>query len=366
MLTKVAFDVFTRRLWKTIQDYHLFTPTVVVKKKTINSSSLSETEGYSHYFTKKMNKFDAIVLGGGISGLSATLTLARCVLKVLCIDSSEYCNRFAEHSQNFLTHDGESPLSIISNGRKDISKYDTAEIKNGKVKNVTKNVDGTYKILTEANEEYSTSKVIFATGVKDKITECGMENIEKFWGNYVIPCPYCHGYEVKGSKTGFILSEHPSFPYYDFVKILNNWANDLTVITNPKNKTRDFLSPEMVNTLKQKNVKVIDKQVVSFEGENGKLKSVTFEDGSSEDFGVIYYHPQLEVNCASILENLGVEFNPTDKLIKVNQLYQTSVSGIYACGDNITLARTLAGGASQGVMAASMVSKSIFLEKWNS
>lgn len=313
-----------------------------------------------------MNKFDAIVLGGGISGLSATLTLARCVLKVLCIDSSEYCNRFAEHSQNFITHDGESPLSIVAEGRKDISKYDTVLVKNGKVKNVSKNVDGTYKILTEANEEYSTPKVIFATGVKDKLGECGMKNIEEFWGNYVIHCPYCHGYEVKGLKTGFILPEHATFPYYDFVKVLSNWANDLTVITNPKSKTRDIFSPEIMNTLKRKNVKVIDKQVVSFQGEKRKLRSVTFDDGSTEDFGVIYYHPQLQVNCASILENLGVEFNPTDKLIKVNQFYQTSVSGIYACGDNTTLVRTLAGGASQGVLAASAVSKSIFLEKWDS
>lgn len=313
-----------------------------------------------------MSKFDVIVLGGGISGLSATLTLARCVLKVLCIDSSDYCNRFAEHSQNLLTHDGESPLSILSNGRKDISKYDTAEVKNGKVKNVTKDVDGTYTVFTEANEQYSTSKLIFATGVKDKIAQSGMKNIEKFWGNYVIHCPYCHGYEVKGLKTGFIIPDNPIFPYYDFLKMLKNWANDLTVITNPTGKTQDILSPEIENTLKQKNVTIIDKQVVSFQGDNGKLKSVTFDDGSSENFEAIYYHPPLEVNCASILESLGVEFNPTDKLIKVNQFYQTSVNGIYACGDNITLARTLAGAASQGLMAASMVSKSIFSERWDS
>ncbi|MFN6996219.1 MAG: NAD(P)-binding protein, partial [Aquincola tertiaricarbonis] len=50
--------------------------------------------------------FDAIVVGGSFSGLSAALQLARARRRLLVVDAGLPRNRFAAHSHGFLGQDG--------------------------------------------------------------------------------------------------------------------------------------------------------------------------------------------------------------------------------------------------------------------
>ena len=60
---------------------------------------------------------DCLIVGGSYAGLSAALTLGRSLRKTIVIDEGLPCNRFAPHSQNFLTHDGSRPSDIAELGR---------------------------------------------------------------------------------------------------------------------------------------------------------------------------------------------------------------------------------------------------------
>lgn len=65
----------------------------------------------------KAFQYDAIVVGGSASSLSATLAVARAFASAVCIDTGKPCNIYAKESHNFLTHDNESPLSIKKTAR---------------------------------------------------------------------------------------------------------------------------------------------------------------------------------------------------------------------------------------------------------
>ncbi|HEY8942724.1 MAG TPA: FAD-binding protein, partial [Polyangiaceae bacterium] len=53
--------------------------------------------------------YDVLLVGGGPSGLSATLTLARARKRVLLCDSGPRRNAAAEQVHNFVTRDGTPP-----------------------------------------------------------------------------------------------------------------------------------------------------------------------------------------------------------------------------------------------------------------
>ena len=68
-------------------------------------------------------KFDSIVIGGGMAGLSAALTLGRASRRVLVVDAGEPRNRFASHMHGVLGHEGLDPADLLRRGREEASAY---------------------------------------------------------------------------------------------------------------------------------------------------------------------------------------------------------------------------------------------------
>lgn len=58
--------------------------------------------------------YDAVIVGGGPSGLSALSGLARVRRNVLLIDSGEYRNGPTRHLHDLIGFDGKSCLQLIS------------------------------------------------------------------------------------------------------------------------------------------------------------------------------------------------------------------------------------------------------------
>lgn len=146
-----------------------------------------------------LKKYEVIIIGGSYAGLSAAMSLGRALRNVLIIDSSDACNKQTPHSHNFITQDGNKPAEISEKAKKQVLNYSTIEFLNDFVVSIEKKENF---IIKSSNEIFEAEYLILATGVKDI-----MPNIPGFsecWGISVIHCPYCHGYEVKEQKTGFI------------------------------------------------------------------------------------------------------------------------------------------------------------------
>src|SRR3546814_1520309 len=68
-------------------------------------------------------QWDVIVIGGGVSGLSAALMLGRARRRVLVIDAGRPRNRFAAHLHGVLGNAGTDPAELLRRGRREASAY---------------------------------------------------------------------------------------------------------------------------------------------------------------------------------------------------------------------------------------------------
>ena len=285
------------------------------------------------------NTFEVIIIGGSYAGLSAGMALGRALRKVLILDSGKPCNIQTPHSHNFITQDGESPREIADKAKAQVLKYDTVTFRTGLALAGRKTEDG-FVVTTEAGEEFSAQKLIFATGVKDLMPD--LPGFAECWGRSVIHCPYCHGYEVRHQRTG-ILADGDFAMHY--VQLIRNWTKDLTVFTNGKTK----LSAEQVAKASSHGVQVMEHEIAHLDHEQGKLKRIVFKDNSTFELNAIYSKPDFIQHC-SIPQDLGCELNEMGLLV-TDMFQRTNVAGIMACGDNTTMLRSVANAVAMGNLA---------------
>jgi thioredoxin reductase len=296
--------------------------------------------------------FDVIIVGGSYAGLSAAMALGRSLKKVLVIDSGEPCNKPTPHSHNFLTQDGKTPSEISSIAQQQVSQYKTVHFHTDVAIDGKKTAEG-FEISTQSGKKFEAKKLIFATGVKDNIPN--IPGFSECWGKTVIHCPYCHGYEFHGRKTGIWA---PSEKAFHLAGLVNNLTQDLTMITSNKN---DFTT-EQVEKLQQHNIKTEEGEIHQIEHENGNMVHIVFKNGKKIPLDALYAGIPFEQHC-KIPETLGCEITEQGYL-KIDGLQKTTVDGVYACGDNTSPMRSVANAVQQGNFAGAVINKELTEESF--
>ena len=295
-------------------------------------------------------QFDVIIIGGSYAGLAAAMALGRALKQVLIIDSGKPCNAPTPYSHNFLTQDGNSPIEIATLAKQQVERYNTVKLFNGLAIHGVKNENG-FEIQAASGEIFYAGKLIFATGIKDILHD--IEGLAACWGISVLHCPYCHGYEVRNEKTGILGNGKQ---VYDFSRLISNWTKDLTLFTNGTST----LTVEQTASLTAHNIKLIVKEIKKLVHSNGHLEKIIFIDGSQFLLKALYAPAPFEQHC-NIPINLGCELTE-DGYIKVDASQETTIKGVFACGDNSTKMRAVANAVSMGTTAGITASKKMILE----
>jgi prepilin-type processing-associated H-X9-DG protein len=299
-----------------------------------------------------IDRYDVIIIGGSYAGLSAGMALGRALRNVLIIDSGKPCNRQTPHSHNFLTQDGNTPAAIWTTGREQVAKYTTVQFCHGLAVAAT-HTDSGFSVTTDNGTNHTAKKLILATGVQDIMPP--IPGFAACWGISVIHCPYCHGYEVRNEITGILANGDMGF---EFSKLIHNWTKKLTLLTNGKCE----LSNEQINALTEHNIEIVEKVIVGLEHVNGHIANVLFADGTKEAMKAIYARVPFE-QSSQIPQMLGCELTETGH-IKVDNMQKTSVTGLYACGDNTTPMRTVSVAVSMGTMAGAIANSELIKDEF--
>lgn len=293
---------------------------------------------------------DVIIVGGSYSGLAAAMALGRALKHVLIIDSGKPCNRQTPHSHNFITHDGKTPKEIAALAKQQVEAYDTVKFFNGLATKGVKTETG-FTIETASGGTFSAKKLIFATGIRDIMP--ALDGYAECWGISVLHCPYCHGYEVRNERTGILGNGDYGF---EFSGMISNWTKDLTLFTNGKST----LTAEQTATLGRHHIPIVEKEIERLAHVNGHLEKIIFQDGTTVSVKALYARSPFEQHCM-IPQTLGCELTE-EGYIKVDPAQKTTVSGVFACGDNTTRIRTVANAVAMGTTAGMMVNKEIIFE----
>ena len=303
---------------------------------------------------KANNKmYDVIIVGGSYSGLAAGRALGRALKDVLIIDDGKPCNIQTPFSHNFLTNDGNTPKEIAALASLQVRVYNTIKSFDGLVTKATK-IENHFEVQLVSGITFKTKKLIFATGIKDMLPD--IKGIDKCWGISVIHCPYCHGYEVRQEITGILGNGDHAF---DFSRLISNWTSDLTLFTNGVST----LTVEQSESLRNHKINIVEKEIQGLNHTNGHIKNIIFNDGSQHDLKALYAPAPFIQHC-TLPQELGCELT-SEGYLKVDAFQETTVKGIYACGDNVTKMRTVANAVSTGTTAGMSLSKKMILEEFN-
>ncbi|OAD91487.1 pyridine nucleotide-disulfide oxidoreductase [Aequorivita soesokkakensis] len=296
--------------------------------------------------------FEVIIIGGSYAGLSAALALGRSLRKVLVIDSEKPCNNQTPHSHNFLTQDGQTPAAISALAKKQVKKYETVAFFQGIATNGIKMGEG-FEITTDKQKKFTARKLIFATGIKDVMPS--IKGFAECWGISVIHCPYCHGYEFKGKQTGIFANGERGF---HLASLVHNLTNNVTLLTNGK---ADF-TKEQIAQLKHHKIEIIEKAVTEVKHEMGKINQVVFADGTKKWLDALYAALPF-VQHSGIPDSLGCELTEQG-YIKVSPLQETNIEGVFACGDNVNMMRSVANAVYSGNLTGAVVNGKLTIEKF--
>lgn len=291
--------------------------------------------------------YDVIIIGGSYSGLSAAMSLGRSLREVLIIDGGSPCNKQTPHSHNFITHDGEKPAIIADKAKQQVLKYDTVNfIDDFAVKGKKTQVG--FEIATLSGKTYNAKKLIFATGVKDIMPD--IKGFAECWGTTVVHCPYCHGYEFRTKKTGIMANGERAF---HLASLVNNLTEEITIFTSGENE----FSKDQNEKLQKHGIRVVETNITEIAHDHEHLKSIILENGNELKFDAVYaaipFTPHSEIPV-----ELGCEMTEIGH-IKVDMFQKTTVEGVFACGDNSAMIRSIAYAVSTGNIAGAIVNKEL-------
>lgn len=297
--------------------------------------------------------YEVIIIGGSFAGLSAAMALGRSLRNVLVIDAGSPCNQQTPHSHNFLTQDGETPANIHQIAFEQVSQYKTVDFLEDFATEALKTNDG-FRVRTKNEQVIFAKKLIISSGIKDQLPN--IDGFASSWGISVIHCPYCHGYEFKNEATGILANGEEAMHY---AKLVSQLTSQLSIFTNGP----ALFTEEQATLLTQKGIAVIETPIRKINHHNGYLNSIVFTDGNEYKLKALYARLPFEQH-STIPEQLGCKFSKNG-FIELSPMQETSVEGVFACGDNSNPMRSVANAVYTGNFAGASVNSKLAEESFN-
>lgn len=293
-----------------------------------------------------MGTFDTAIVGGGIAGLSAALTLARVCRSVIILDSGAHRNTVAAHSHGFISRDGLPPNTLLDEGRADLERYGV-ERRIEWIEQIERK-DDLFILHPREGEPVQARTVLLATGVVDTLPD--IEGLAEAWGQNVVHCPYCHGYELRGRPTVVLGSDRQDV---DKAGLLVGLTREVTLCTNGPAS----LEEEEMAILTSRGVALEERKVARVRVERDEAVGIVFEDGSEKMCSAIYITPDLRL-ANDLATSLGVAVE-NDNHIVTSDHGRTGVPGVYAAGDGSGSAHQLIAAAESGRATAGAINSDL-------
>ena len=266
--------------------------------------------------------YDLIIIGMGISGISASIYAKRAGMKVLLLEGSApggTVNQISE-IENYPGINRISGPDFAYNLFEEVNKLGI-EYKLEKVTDVI--IDDSKKVKTTKNV-YEAKNLLIASGRRPK--RLGLEREEEFLGKGISTCALCDGALYKNSDIAVIGGGSSALSEALY---LSNIVNKIYLI----HRREEFRGEEILieEIKKRKNIELILKnEVTKLKIEDDTLKGIILKDGKEIDVKGIFIYVGFIPNT-DFLKNTEIKME--DGYILVNENHETNIKGVYASGD---------------------------------
>ena len=276
---------------------------------------------------KQNNIFDVAIIGGGPAGMQATLVLARTRKKIVVFDDPRPPRNAASHGvHNLLGLDGLLPVEIRRITWEQIDRYMSAELRSQRIVDVRHDQNGDFLVTNEQGDTVIARHVILAFGYHDIHPD--MPGFSECWGDTIIPCPFCDGYENRDRIWGVVgasADEISSFPL-----MAQNWTSHIKVIL-AVNAELDAAYEAQLGEL---GIPICHGSITEIHHNHGKVHRVTLDSGEQVDVGTLLWTPPEEPSplVQNLVDNLDLKLNEYG-YVAANEMQQTNIYRLWAAGD---------------------------------
>ena len=260
--------------------------------------------------------YDVIIVGAGPAGISSSLYTIRSNLKTLVIYKEKSALEKATKIENYYG---------FENGIEGEELYKTGieQAKNLGVDFLEEEVTGIqidiiekqqiFKIQT-LNKKLKARAVILATG--NKKNKPNIEKIDEFEGKGISYCAICDGFFYRNKDVAII--GDGDYAISEAMELMNI-VKTIKILTNG----------QQIPEYRGENIDIIDKEIKSLGGES-KVEKVEFIDNSNLKIDGVFI-AQGVAGSTEFAKKIGAKVE-NDKIV-VNENMETTVKGLYACGD---------------------------------
>jgi thioredoxin reductase len=296
----------------------------------------------------RTNRWDCVVVGGSVAGLSAALMLGRARRSTLVVDAGEPVNRTVDHAHGYLTRDGEAPAEILRLGRAEVARYGV-EVRPGRVsaiRRIDPDGDAGFVVEVDAHDGPATlaaRRVVLATGAAIDLPD--IPGVAETWGRGTANCPYCHGWEVRDRALGVLAVDVVRGEH--LATLLRQWSDDVTLYLHGAEP------PAPADTLAAAGITIESRVITRVQHDGGEVTGLTLADGSRHACGGLFLAvaPRPRADLAA---SLGAELDDNGGPV-VDATGLTSVPGLWVVGNAANPMLNLIGSAAAGNMAGAMV-----------
>lgn len=282
--------------------------------------------------------YDAIIIGRGPAGLSASLYTVRANLRTLIIGKGDSRLLKADKIDNYFGFSNTVSGERLLNEGEQQARRLGAEIVEDEVIALEKK---DYFEVTASNRLYTAKAILLATGQPQK--KVIIENLSEFEGRGVSYCATCDGFFYNNLKVGVL--GYKDYAMHEASDLLAN-TGDITIYTNGRELD---VSDAYRETAKK--FRVNKKHIGKLDG-GEFLQRIHFDDGTSEELDGLF----VAYDSASTLDfarKMGILADGST--IVVDRKQQTNMEGVFAAGDCSSAFKQISVAVGQGAIAGKAI-----------
>ncbi|OQW37244.1 MAG: hypothetical protein A4E19_13845 [Nitrospira sp. SG-bin1] len=293
--------------------------------------------------------YDAIVVGGGLAGLSAAIYLGRSRRDTLLIHSGHSMAKWEQDVQNYLGFpDGISGNDLLARGLAQAQRFEV-EVADDEIHDLKRNHGGMLE-LTGVARCYIAKRVLLATGLTHVPPE--IPGVKDCLGKSLFFCKDCDAYRVQGRSTVIIGRNNEAA---DYALSMLSFSSKVAICTNGKPPCWDEAHAEW---LAEYGVPVMQQSIRSISHDRGHVSAVTLDDGRSLSAQAVFA-TRGDVYHHDLAEQVGARLDEEGQII-VDRDMRTSVPGLYAAGCVTPANCQMIIAAGQGAAAGQAINRDLF------